>query len=136
MRPSFQLLSACALLALATTGCKTSAGAESRSASDDRSGLLGEGLASFYGEGFDGRPTASGERFNKEALTAAHRKLRFGTCVRVENKSNGRSVNVRINDRGPYAGQRLIDVSERAARDLGMIQAGVAQVRLFRCDAR
>ena len=80
-----------------------------------------------------GRPTASGEPFDKEALTAAHRELAFGTCVRVENTKNGRSVQVRINDRGPFSGGRVIDVSERAARELEMVQAGVTWVRLYRC---
>lgn len=94
---------------------------------------LGEGLASYYGAGLDGRPTASGERFDKDALTAAHRSLPFGACVEVLNLANGRSVQVRINDRGPYARGRIIDVSEAAARQLGMIEAGVARVRLQAC---
>ncbi len=96
-------------------------------------GLIDEGKASFYGPGLHDRLTASGERFDKEALTAAHRVLPFGTCVRVENVKNGRSVKVRINDRGPFSGRRVIDVSERAARELEMMQAGVAWVRLYEC---
>ena len=115
---------------MAALGCKSSAQPRT---SDGRE-LPAEGLASFYGAGLHGRPTASGERFDKEALTAAHRTLKFGTCVRVENKANGRSVQVRINDRGPFAGNRVIDVSERAARELEMIQAGVAPARLSACD--
>lgn len=112
--------------ALALFCCKT--------APDLRSdGFLGEGMASFYGKGFHGRPTASGERFDKEAMTAAHRTLRFGSCVRVVNVANGRAVEVRVNDRGPFVHGRIIDVSEGAARRLGMIQAGVARVRLYRC---
>jgi len=87
------------------------------------------GYATWYGGSLDGGPTASGERFNKRALTAAHRTLRMGTRVRVTNKRNGRSVIVRINDRGPYGKRsRIIDVSERAAEVLGMKAAGVAPV--------
>ncbi len=83
------------------------------------------GYASWYGEA---QMTASGERFNKHALTAAHRTLPLGTRVRVTNTRNGKSVVVRINDRGPYGGSRIIDLSEAAARELGMIDAGVAPV--------
>ena len=96
--------------------------------------MLGEGLASYYGAGFDGRKTASGERFDKDALTAAHPKLKFGTCLEVENVGNGQTARVRVNDRGPYVGGRIIDVSEGAARKLGMLSGGVARVRLYRCD--
>lgn len=92
-----------------------------------------EGLASFYGAGLHGRPTANGETFDKEKLTAAHRTLPFGTCVHVESLATGRSVNVRINDRGPFVGNRIIDLSEAAARDLGMISSGVGRVKLSPC---
>ena len=88
------------------------------------------GKAAWYGGRFHGRKTASGERFNKNKLTAAHRKLPFGTVVRVTNEKNGRSVEVRITDRGPYGGGRVIDLSEAAARKIGMISAGVARVRI------
>lgn len=91
------------------------------------------GEASWYGKRFQGRTTASGERFDRHQLTAAHRQLRFGSCVNVENLNNGRKVKVRINDRGPYAGGRIIDLSEAAARRLDMIEAGVARVRLRPC---
>lgn len=94
----------------------------------------GVGMASWYGGKFHGRLTANGERFNKEAMTAAHRRLPFGTCVQVRNLGNGREVEVRINDRGPYAKGRLIDVSEAAARKLGFIDQGVAKVELQPCD--
>jgi rare lipoprotein A len=87
------------------------------------------GLATFYGREQHGGPTASGERFDMRKLTAAHRTLPLGTRVRVTNTHNGRSVEVRINDRGPYGGRsRIIDVSEAAARVLGMIDAGVVPV--------
>jgi rare lipoprotein A len=89
-----------------------------------------EGKASWYGGSLHGRPTASGERFNKNAMTAAHRTLKMNTRVRVTNKRNGRSVVVRINDRGPYGRGRIIDVSEAAAKRLDMIDAGVVPVRV------
>lgn len=92
--------------------------------------LTFQGIASFYGQGFHGRPTATGERFNSEAMTAAHRSLPFGTRVRVTNTRNGRSVIVRINDRGPYIRGRVIDLSTGAARVLGMIGSGIAPVRI------
>jgi rare lipoprotein A len=87
------------------------------------------GYASWYGGKHHGGPTASGEKFNKFAMTAAHRTLRMHVKVKVTNQRNGRSVVVRINDRGPYAGKnRIIDLSEAAARELGMIEAGVVPV--------
>ena len=89
-----------------------------------------QGRASWYGPGFHGRKTASGERFNMNAMTAAHRSLPFGTKVRVTNKRNGRSVVVRINDRGPYSGGRILDVSKAAASRLGLIATGTAPVTL------
>lgn len=89
------------------------------------------GMASFYSQGDDGGSvTATGERFNHHAMTAAHRTLPFGTRVRVTNLRNGRSVVVRINDRGPFTGGRIIDLSRGAAKAIGMINSGVARVRL------
>ncbi|MGI8874785.1 MAG: septal ring lytic transglycosylase RlpA family protein [Egibacteraceae bacterium] len=88
-----------------------------------------EGEASYYGENFRGRRTASGEPFNPDDLTAAHRSLPFGTIVRVTNLANGRQVEVRINDRGPYAGNRVIDLSKAAAAEIDMISTGTAHVR-------
>lgn len=88
------------------------------------------GEASWYGPGFHGRLTANGERYNQNAMTAAHPYLRFGTMVKVTNLNNGRSAIVRINDRGPYAKGRIIDVSAAAARSLDMIHSGVAPVRV------
>lgn len=86
------------------------------------------GLASWYGGKFHGRKTANGERFNQNALTAAHKTLPFGTRVRVTNVNNGRSVVVRINDRGPYVRGRVIDLSRAAASRIGV--SGVSRVRL------
>lgn len=88
------------------------------------------GWASWYGPGFHGRLSASGEVFDQNALTAAHRTLPFGTEVRVTNLNNGRSIVVRINDRGPFVGNRVIDLSAAAAQVLGMMDTGVAPVRL------
>lgn len=94
------------------------------------------GLASWYGPGFHGNHSASGEIFNQNAMTAAHRSLPFGTKARVTNLNNGRSVIVRINDRGPYVRNRIIDVSAAAARLLGMTKTGVAPVRIEVLDTR
>lgn len=91
---------------------------------------LGAGLASWYGPGLAGRPTASGQTFRPTQLTAAHRSLPFGTVVRVEHLASGRTVRVVINDRGPFVAGRLIDLSRAAARRLGMIEAGLAEVAL------
>jgi rare lipoprotein A len=88
------------------------------------------GNASWYGQEFDGKITADGERFDSESLTAAHPNLPFGSIVRVVNPRNGKYELVRINDRGPYQEGREIDVSYRVARKLGLVHAGVNQVRL------
>ncbi|MEX2534663.1 MAG: septal ring lytic transglycosylase RlpA family protein [Trueperaceae bacterium] len=89
-----------------------------------------EGMASWYGPGFAGRLTANGEIFDPAQLTAAHRTLPFNTHLRVTNLSNGRSVTVRINDRGPFIGDRIIDLSRAAAERIGMLGRGTATVRL------
>ncbi len=91
---------------------------------------LAVGVASYYGKQFQGRTTASGEKYNMNALTAAHRTLPFGTQVKVTNLANERSVVVRVNDRGPFIRGRIMDVSLEAARRLQMIGAGTARVRL------
>lgn len=88
------------------------------------------GLASWYGREHHGKRTASGEFFDMEAFTAAHRSLPFGTWVRVTHLATGRAVTVRINDRGPWVGGRVIDLSRRAAHALGILGDGVARVRL------
>lgn len=88
------------------------------------------GAASWYGPKFQGRRTASGERFQKEDLTAAHPTLPFDTLVRVTNESNGKFVVVRINDRGPFTGKRIIDLSQRAAQVIGLMKTGVGPVKL------
>lgn len=113
------VLAACLLAGCAGTRSLGSRGAQSES-----------GLASYYAPEFHGRETASGETYRKDGLTAAHRTLPFGTRVRVTNIENGRSVVVKVTDRGPYRRERIIDLSRRAARDLQMVRAGVARVRV------
>ena len=88
------------------------------------------GLASWYGRAFAGKPTASGERFDPDQMTAAHPTLAFGSKVRVTNLSNGQSVIVRVNDRGPFGGRRVIDISQAAAKEIGMHRSGTARVSL------
>lgn len=88
------------------------------------------GKASYYADKFKGRPTASGEIFRQGKKTAAHQSLPFGTRVTVVNLANGRTVKVRINDRGPFVKGRIIDLSKKAARKIGMIKDGVVNVEL------
>ena len=89
-----------------------------------------EGLASWYGEDFNGRLTASGEVYDMYQMTAAHKTLPLGTVVKVTNEENGKTVEVRINDRGPYVKGRIIDLSKTAAREIGIRETGTAQVKL------
>lgn len=102
---------------------------------DERPQFMQVGFASWYGPGFRGNRTADGERFDMNALTAAHRTLPFNSYVRVTDLATGRSVIVRINDRGPYEAHRIIDLSARAARDLGIADDGTARVRIQSVDA-
>ena len=88
------------------------------------------GKASWYGPGFHGKKTANGERFDMNTLTAAHRTLPISSRVRVTNLANGKSVVVRITDRGPYHGNRVMDLSKAAAQELGFIRTGTAQVKI------
>jgi rare lipoprotein A len=113
------------LLAAVAAVCMTTAGAEAKAASGQQAGV-----ASWYGPGFHGRKTANGERFDMNALTAAHRTLPLGTQVRVTNTHTGQSVVVRINDRGPYVGRRLIDLSKASAQAIGV--SGLAKVSIAR----
>jgi rare lipoprotein A len=89
-----------------------------------------EGIASYYADEFDGRTTANGETYDMNALTAAHRTLPFNSRVRVTNRENGKSVVVRINDRGPFKGDRIIDLSLAAAKAVGLIAHGTAPVTI------
>jgi rare lipoprotein A len=118
--PSAFVLSA----ALTAAGiCMIAAGANGASLAPQ------EGLASVYAKHFNGRPTASGERYDSRALTAAHRTLPLGTQIKVTNLENGKSVRVRINDRGPHVRGRIVDLSAGAAAALGF-STGVVQVRI------
>jgi hypothetical protein len=92
--------------------------------------LLGEGAASYYHDALEGRSTASGQPYRADGLTAAHRSLPFGSRVRVTNLSNGRAVVVRVNDRGPFAAGRVIDLSRAAAAHIGLLARGHGKVRL------
>lgn len=114
------------LAALALPGA--CAAPESGSGALRRAGEVGE--ASYYASRFHGRPTASGAVYDERRLTAAHRTLPFGTRVRVTNLANGRSVVVTITDRGPVRRDRVIDLSRRAARTLGIERSGTARVRV------
>jgi rare lipoprotein A len=92
--------------------------------------LYQEGISSWYGEWHRGRKTANGEIFNPDRLSAAHRKLKLGTIVKVTNVKNGKTVVVRVNDRGPYVGNRVIDLSRAAAERLGFKEQGLAKVKI------
>lgn len=117
------------------SGCLLSAAhAEPGVGDNDADEFTQVGRASWYGPGFHGRTTASGDAFNQNALTAAHRKLPLGSTVQVTNLQNGRSVTVTINDRGPYVRGRVIDLSRAAARDLGITRTGTAKVKIERVD--
>jgi rare lipoprotein A len=116
-------------LLLAVAGCRV-AGPPLPPAPPPAADWSEVGVASWYGEPFHGRTTASGEVYDMEAMTAAHPSLPFGTVVHVYNMDNGRSTQVRINDRGPFARGRILDLSRRAARDIEMIGPGTARVRI------
>lgn len=106
-------------------GSSSSSSSSSSSTTKKTTGKVEKGQASYYADKFHGRATASGEKYDKTKMTGAHRTLAFGTVVRVTNTANGKSVDVRINDRGPFKAGRIVDVSRAAAEKLGMIQAGV-----------
>ncbi|PKP97305.1 MAG: septal ring lytic transglycosylase RlpA family lipoprotein [Alphaproteobacteria bacterium HGW-Alphaproteobacteria-13] len=101
---------------------------------DDQEMLIGSGTASYYGHELAGNRTANGERFDPSGMTAAHRTLPFGSMVRVTNLSNGQSVVVRINDRGPFGRGRVIDVSHAAAKEIGLHRSGTARVSMSLLD--
>ena len=114
---------ACAMILICLSAC-------SHRADVAIPGKYQTGQASWYGEKFNNTRTASGEKFDMNKLTAAHPTLPFNTIVRVENLNNGRTVKVRINDRGPFIKGRIIDLSRKAAEKLDMIREGVAPVRI------
>lgn len=104
---------------------------------DAADGYRETGLASWYGEAFHGRPTASGETYDMHGISAAHRTLPLHTWVEVRNLDNGRRLTLRVNDRGPFAdtGRRILDLSYGAARELGVVSAGLARVEVRALDA-
>ncbi len=117
----------CCLVAVLSAGCAGTG--------DDPAEVGGitsteTGLASYYGHQYHGRTTANGETYDENKLTAAHRTLAFGTRVRVTNLANGKTVQLRINDRGPFVEGRIIDVSWRAAQDLDFVERGVVKARV------
>lgn len=116
----------CVLALLVLSAC----GSTPKSGGRVSSGHSESGMASYYGNEFHGRKTANGERFDQGKLTAAHRTMPFGTRVKVTNTQNGRSVVVRINDRGPFAKGRIIDLSSSAFKSIASINAGVVPVRV------
>jgi rare lipoprotein A len=111
-------------------------GTEQPSRAADKPGegtaLTFSGVASYYGKEFHGRKTASGERYDMHALTAAHRTLPFGTIVRVTSAASGKSVQVRINDRGPFIADRIIDLSYAAAKAIGMLSVGQVRIDIIK----
>ena len=118
-------------------GCAGSSGSARGSGSSRAVSNRGTqtGLASYYADKYHGRTTASGERFDTNKLTAAHRTLPFGTRVRVTNLDNGKQVIVKVNDRGPFVNGRVIDLSRAAAKRVDMIRAGLAKVKVEVLDA-
>nr|WP_297460243.1 septal ring lytic transglycosylase RlpA family protein [uncultured Halomonas sp.] len=123
LRSAISILTLVTVAALA--GC---AGTPAPSSPDALSSFDRRGQASYYSDAYQGELTANGERYDRNAMTAAHPSLPFGTRVRVTNLDNGREVAVRINDRGPFSSGRVIDLSYRAAERLGMIRSGIVPV--------
>ncbi len=124
--PSFLLslfliftLSSCDVLFAPTDEDSTTAGAYKQ-----------EGIASYYADKYEGKPTASGEIFRQNLLTAAHKTLPFGTMVTVTNLKNGKKVRVKINDRGPFVAGRIIDLTSRGAKELDFIRDGIVNVKI------
>jgi rare lipoprotein A (peptidoglycan hydrolase) len=115
----------------AVGGAAPAAEPGAESPSGDWALLASQGVASYYGKEFHGRKTANGERFDMNAMTAAHRTLPFGSVVRVTNPKNGRSVKVRINDRGPFVAGRDIDLSYGAAKAIDMLSVGPVKIEIL-----
>ena len=127
MRRVVALAAACIALA----GCAHKQRVSAPPAIPVRIGHTETGIASWYGHPYDGRPSASGEIYNMDAMVAAHRTMPFGTWVRVYNLTNGKTVEVRIIDRGPFVHGRIIDLSHAAAQAIDMLGPGTARVRLL-----
>jgi rare lipoprotein A len=123
-----QRLAFCLSIAALLGGCATTATGPKTSGTPENPPQIGE--ASYYASSWDGKRSASGERYDEDELTAAHRTLPFGTRVKVTNLENHKTVIVRINDRGPYRKGRIIDVSRAAARQLDFLADGITKVRV------
>ncbi len=133
---STRLLLLAIVLSVLTSACGITSGTFSRTGTSSGSSsknmkAIETGVASWYGPNFHGKLTANGETYDMDGLTAAHRTLPFNSEVIVENLDNGKSLKVRINDRGPFAKDRIIDLSREAATRLGVIEPGTARVRLY-----
>jgi rare lipoprotein A len=124
------LLAAVFSLPITFNDTQSASAASSSSKPSGKADFRQVGTASWYGPGFHGRKTARGERFDQNKLTAAHRSLPLDTVVKVTNLDNGKAVKVAINDRGPYVGNRVIDLSRAAATKLDMTDDGTARVRI------
>lgn len=118
------------VIVLALAGCGSAPKSYPSGSPASARGHTESGMASYYGDEFHGRKTANGERFDQNKLTAAHKQLPFGTRVRVVNRQNGKSVVVRVNDRGPFVKGRIIDLSSSAFRSIASIRAGVVPVHI------
>jgi rare lipoprotein A len=118
------------LLGLLLAGCSSTPKAKTYVPPTPTPGTVERGLASWYGKEFDGLPTASGETFRPEKVSAAHRTLPLGTLVEVTNEKNGKSVRVKVNDRGPFVAGRIVDLSKAAAAEIGSVGDGVVPVTL------
>ncbi len=126
----FGLRTAFVLLAAVGTGCASAPPADRASDFTPEPGDVVRGISSWYGPEFNGRATASGETFDMDGRTAAHRTLPFGTVLRVTNLDNGRSVKVTVNDRGPFIEGRILDLSRGAAKEIRMVKSGIAEVEI------
>lgn len=125
------LLAALFAAPLLLSGCASTVAGTNDLSSYAHGDEIERGIASWYGPGYAGNRTASGEVFDPDAITAAHKTLPFGTRITVVHLGNGREVTVRINDRGPFVRGRVIDLSRAAAERIGMIDEGLAEVRLI-----
>jgi rare lipoprotein A len=135
MKPAVRLSLLVIVAAGIVAGCAPAAQRSTRTGNDPSLNeatplAVEEGEASYYADKFEGRPTASGELFSQDELTAAHRTFPFGTMLRVINLRNSRRVIVRVNDRGPGKASRVVDLSRRAAEELLMVADGIARVRV------
>lgn len=124
-RSRAMLISVWLLLCAAQSGCSRAPAPSAVVPGSEQSGI-----ASYYGNQFEGRRTANGERYRGEEFTAAHRSLPFGTRIRVTHVQSGRTVECRVNDRGPHRKGRIVDLSHRAAEALGILRQGLARVTL------